>query len=139
MPIKAPAIYEFFIKKKKKHHFIKKKSKKEKPYGWRSITLKEIETQVQSILNKYNTRKNNKKTWDKVKKEVQEYLNYLWDLDHHGFSSKEEFAIVHCEYNKTMQVDDLINNRLILSILINLDNTTSETQTYISIVQQQIV
>jgi hypothetical protein len=136
MPILMPATYEFYSKKKKKHKFIKKKKFKEKPYGWKDLNLKTIESNIQSILLKYNTRKNNQRTWDKLKKEVNEYMKYLWNKNKQGFSSVNDFALVKCSLQETMSIENLLNNQLILGVLINLNNK-KESPIYISIIQQQ--
>lgn len=135
MPISMPAKYEFYTKKKKKHNFVKTKKVKATPYGWRELTIKDVEQNLQSIMSKYNTRKNNKRTWDKLKKEIHSYIKYIWNKDHRGCSTVNDFALVKCSYPETMNVDQLLNNQLILGVLISLPN--KEEPIYISILQQQ--
>jgi hypothetical protein len=137
MPITRPTVYEFYTKKKKIHKYNKKSKGKLKPYGWKDLSLKDIEARIQSILNQYITSKNNKITWVKIKKDVQLYINYIWSKDRHGFSQIQDFTVIRCSFPETMCAEDIINNRLILGVLINLNSETPETQTYISFLQVQ--
>lgn len=109
---------------RKKYHYPSLRSERKSVYPptaknpYREISLKEIESHILSLINKVDQRENNFKLWKSLEKKVSRYLLHVWRQNSRGISRPSDFFRVSCGIGSTMTAEDILNNRLVLTVMI---------------------